>query len=172
MFWKEFALHERGLTEEQAAKSIALAALVAMPIAFASGRFLDAVGRRVGGTVLLGAMAVGVFVAYTAHSPLFLTLGLVVGVVGINTMLTVLNAFTAELFPTEHRAQAFAWSNNLIGRIGYWLSPFGIGLFVDSLGWGAIMRLTPIFPLIAIVLIWVLLPETKGRELEQTAEVR
>jgi putative MFS transporter len=172
MFWKEFALHERGLSEEQAGKSIALAALVAMPIAFASGRFLDAVGRRLGGTILLGAMAVGVFVAYTAESPLFLTLGLVVGVVGINTMLTVLNAFTAELFPTEHRAQAFAWSNNLIGRIGYWLSPFGIGLFVESLGWGGVMRLTAVFPLIAIVLIWLLLPETKGRELEQTAGVR
>lgn len=172
MFWKEFALNERALSEEQAGQAITIAALVAMPLAFASGRFLDSVGRRIGGTVLLGAMAVGVFVAYTATSALWLTVGLVVGVVGLNTMLTVLNAFTAELFPTEHRAQAFAWSNNLIGRVGYWLSPFGIGLFVDSLGWGGVMRLTPIFPLIAIVLIWLLLPETKGRELEQTATVK
>jgi putative MFS transporter len=87
-------------------------------------------------------------------------------------MLTVLNAFTTELFPTEQRAQAFAWSNNLIGRVGYWLSPFAIGLMVDSLGFGPVIRMTAPFPLLAIVLIWLLLPETKGRELEETAVVK
>jgi hypothetical protein len=28
-----------------------------------------------------------------------------------------------------------------------------------------------VFPLVAVVLIWVFLPETRGRELERTAEV-
>jgi putative MFS transporter len=171
MFWKEFALNERGLSEEAASAAIIQSAVLAMLIAFAAGRFLDAVGRRVGGSILIGCMAVGVFIAYTAHDPLFLKLGLFVGMIGINTMLTVLNAFTTELFPTEHRAQAFAWSNNLIGRIGYWLSPFAIGALVDSHGWGSVIRMTAPFPALAIVLIWILLPETKGRELEQTAKV-
>ena len=81
-------------------------------------------------------------------------------------------AYFTELFPTEQRGAAFAWSNNLLGRIGYWLSPFVIGQLVKPLGWGPVLRATAVFPVVAIVLIWVLLPETKGRELESTAEVR
>jgi putative MFS transporter len=172
MFWKEFALNERGLSEEAASGAIVQSAVGSMLIAFFAGRFLDSAGRKLGGSILIGCMAAGVFFAYTVHDPLLLKLALFFGMVGVNTMLTVLNAFTTELFPTEHRAQAFAWSNNLIGRIGYCVSPFVIAPLVDSYGWGDVVRMTAPFPALAIVLIWILLPETKGRELEQTAEVR
>ena len=170
-FWKDFALNERGLSEEAASGAIVQAALIGMAVAFAAGRFLDAVGRKIGGSILIGCMAVGVFAAYTAEGPLALKIALCIGMIGINTMLTVLNTFTTELFPTEHRAAAFAWSNNLIGRIGYWLSPFVIALLVDLRGFGAVVRWTAPFPLLAIVLIWLFLPETNGKELEQSAKL-
>lgn len=168
-FWKEFAVGERGLSDAQVGSSIVLAALVALPAAFAAGPFLDAVGRRLGGSVLLGLLAIGTFGAYTAHSVAALTGFLVLAMIGANTMLTLLNTLTTELFPTEHRGSAFAWSNNLIGRIGYWGSPFVLGPMMDALGWGAVIRWTAVFPLVAVATIWLLLPETKGRELEETA---
>jgi MFS transporter, putative metabolite:H+ symporter len=170
-FWKDFALNERGLSEEAASGAIVQAALVGMAVAFAAGRFLDAVGRKLGGSILIGCMAVGVFAAYTAEDALSLKIALCIGMIGINTMLTVLNTFTTELFPTEQRAAAFAWSNNLIGRIGYWLSPFVIALLVDLRGFGEVVRWTAPFPLLAIVLIWLFLPETNGQELEQSAKL-
>jgi len=84
-------------------------------------------------------------------------------------VLTVLNAFMTELFPTEARGNAMAWSNNLLGRIGYCLSPLAIGELVGQHGWGVPLRLTTVFPLIALGLIFLWLPETNARELEDTS---
>jgi putative MFS transporter len=172
MFWKEFAVGERALSDAAVGGIVAISALASMPVAFAAGYFLDAVGRRVGGTVILGVLATGVLISYTASGKLFLTLGLVLATIGLNTTLTLMNTLTTELFPTEQRGAAFAWSNNLIGRVGNVLSPFAIGKLAESLGWGLVLRSTAIFPVIACALIWLLLPETKGRELEDTAEAR
>ena len=83
----------------------------------------------------------------------------------------MLNTLTTELFPTEHRGIAFAWANNLLGRIGYWAPSICLGPLVSSFGWGPMLRATAVFPLISCLLIWVFLPETRGRELEHTAEV-
>ena len=171
-FWKEFAVHERGLTDGQVGKIIAISALVSLPLAFAAGHFLDAVGRKVGGTVILSLLSVGVVLSYSATSTGFLAAGMIAATIGVQASLTLLNTFTTELFPTEQRGAAFAWSNNLLGRIGYWLSPFVVGQLAKPLGWGAVLRTTAAFPLVAVLLIWILLPETKGRELETTARVR
>jgi putative MFS transporter len=86
-------------------------------------------------------------------------------------VLTVLNTFMTELFPTEVRGNAAAWSNNLIGRVGYCLSPLAIGQVVGQYGWGLPLRVTTIFPLVALGLIFWLLPETNAKELEDTARV-
>ena len=168
-FWKEFAVHARGLSDAQVGNAVKLSALVSMPLAFAAGKMLDVVGRKVGATLIYAATIIGVLGAYTAHSVLALTAFLVFAVLGVNTVLTVLNAFTTELFPTRYRASAFAWSNNVIGRIGYCISPVAIGALVPKFGWGPTLAATTVFPLLALILIWLTLPETRGRELEETA---
>jgi putative MFS transporter len=100
-----------------------------------------------------------------------LTACLVVAVFGVSAVLPVLNAFSTELFPTDLRGDAYGWTNNLIGRIGYVGAPALVGLFVETHGWGGAVRPTAIFPLVALVLILWLLPETANRELEDTARV-
>lgn len=168
-FWKEFAVHERGLTDAQVGGIVAISAGISLPVAFAAGYMLDIVGRKIGAAVILSLLAVGVFGAYTAHERWLLTVSLAAATIGVNCTLTLLNAFTTELFPTSERGAAFAWSNNVIGRLGYWLSPFLVGELVTSFGWGGVLRVTAIFPLLALALIWLLLPETRARELEDTA---
>ena len=168
-FWKEFAVATRGLSDAQVGRAITISALGSMPLAFAAGKLLDVVGRKIGATLIYATTIVGVIGAYTAHSLAALTLFLVFAVLGVNTVLTVLNAFTTELFPTEHRGSAFAWSNNLIGRVGYCLSPVAVGALIPRWGWGPTLAATTIFPLVALLAIWLLLPETNGRELEETA---
>jgi putative MFS transporter len=169
--WKDYALTELRWTEPESAKAMVFAALVSMPIVFFAGKLLDLIGRRAGATVILLATAAGVGGSYTLLGFWPLTVSLTLAVMGINAVLTVLNAFTTELFPTEYRGAAFAWSNNLIGRIGYWVSPFVIGEIALTTGWGPPLRVTAIFPILALGLILWLLPETRARELEETASV-
>jgi putative MFS transporter len=166
-FWKEFALAERGLTHGQTGLIVTAAAVVSMPLVFFAGRLLDAIGRKRGAAVIYTATVLGVLGAYTLSGVGPLMLCMTVGIFGINAVLTVLNAFMTELFPTEVRGNAMAWSNNLIGRLGYCFSPLALGAVVNQVGWGLPMRLTVLFPLVALILIFIWLPETNARELEE-----
>lgn len=168
-FWKEFALKERQLTQGQTGLIVSVAAVVSMPLVFWAGRMLDTIGRRRGAAVIYLCTIAGVLGAYTFWGVLPLLVCMTLGIFGINAVLTVLNTFMTELFPTEVRGNAVAWSNNLIGRLGYCLSPIAIGAVVEQSGWGLPLRLTTLFPLAALVLIFAWLPETKARELEETS---
>jgi putative MFS transporter len=162
---------ERGMSDAQVARAIEIGALASMPLAFATGKLLDVIGRKPGATLIFASTIVGVIGAYSAHGASALTLFLVLAMLGVNTVLTVLNAFTAELFPTEYRGAAFAWSNNLIGRIGYCISPVILTQVSATYHLGPTLAASAVFPLLALVVIWVVLPETSRRELEETAQL-
>ena len=169
-FWKEFAVHERGFTDAEVGMAIVIAAVVSMPMVFASGWLLDRVGRRRGSIVIFGVGALGVLGSYTLYAPWALTASLVLGIFSASAYLPVLNTYTTELFPTEYRGAAFAWSNNLLGRVSYVLSPVIVGVIAEAVsGFGPVVAATSVFPIITIVMIYALLPETKARELEDTA---
>lgn len=171
-YWKDFALTERALTEKQAGLSIAIASVVAVPLVFLSGKMLDVIGRRPGAAIVLLASAAGAFFSYTLHGQWPLTFALIFGVFGVSAYLPVLNAYTTELFPTELRSDAFAWANNLLGRITYVLSPLVVGHFAKESGsWSGPVQVTAAFPILALILLLWLLPETKARELEDTASL-
>ncbi|WP_438042360.1 MFS transporter [Sorangium sp. So ce128] len=170
-FWKTFALRERGLSDAEVGGSITFAALVSMPLIFASGKLLDVVGRRKGAVIIYVLAAAGVLGAYSLGSRGALTAALVFAIFGASGVLPVLNAYMTELFPTHLRSDAIAWSNNLLGRIGYMLSPIAVGFAAEEIGWGPAVSATALFPLVALALILWLLPETRGKELEETARV-
>lgn len=171
VFWKDFAVNERGLSDGQVGTSITIAAIVSAPLIFYAGKLCDVIGRKPGALVIFILSAAGVFFAYTLHGQWLLTVPLVFALFGVSGVLPVLNAFTTELFPTHLRGDAFAWSNNLIGRIGYVIAPAVIGVAAEDVGWGPAVRTTAFLPIVAVILIWVMLPETKARELEETASL-
>lgn len=168
-FWKEFAVSERGLTDAAVGAALSLAAIGAMPLVFLSGKLLDVAGRRGGGAVIFVAGAVGVALAYTLTGSAPLTAALVFGIFGTNAALLVLNTYTTELFPTEVRADAFALANSALGRVGYVLSPIAVGVAAGTYGWGRAVAATSLGMIAALVLILLVLPETRGRELEDTS---
>ena len=170
-FWKDFAVTERGFTDADVGIAITVAALVAMPLVFVVGRVMDSWGRRPTAAVVFSLGAVGTWGCYTLEGKWPLTAALMLGIFASSAYLPVLNALTTELFPTDIRADGFAWSNNLIGRAGYVVSPLVIGHLASTLGWGPVIRSTVVFPLMTIVLIYWLLPETKHRSLEETASI-
>lgn len=168
-FWKEFAMSERGYSDAGVAAALTSAAVLSMPMVFLSGKLLDVIGRRMGALLIFSITALGVFLSYTLHSGVAMTAALTLGIFGSSAVLPVLNAYTTELFPTELRGDAFAWANNLFGRIGYVVSPIACAHAATAVGWGPAVAATAIFPLLALALIFWLLPETKGRELEETS---
>lgn len=170
-YWKEFAVGERGMTDGEVGLSITIAALCSMPLVFYSGRLLDVMGRKRGGAIIFVLGTLGILGSYTLYGRVELTVALVFGVFGVSAMMPVLNAFTTELFPTELRADAFAWSNNMLGRIGYIITPMVVGHFAGTYGYGPSVAVTTAFPSLALLLIFILMPETRGRELEETAAV-
>ena len=166
-FWKEHMVSDLGWSAGDVARSLTFAALVSMPFVFATGRLLDAIGRRRGAVVIYLVTAVGVWGAYgidatpQAHWPI--TASLTFAIFGVSGVLVVLNAFTTELVPTALRADALALSNNLIGRIGYVLAPFGVGWVAARSDWGTAVQPTVFFLVAALGAILWLLPETLGR---------
>jgi putative MFS transporter len=168
-FWKDYIVTEKHFTDGEVGAVIAVSAVAALPLVFFAGRFLDSVGRRLAAAVVLVVASLGTFGAYSLESKPSLTVALVLAIFASSTLLPVLSAFTTELFPTEHRADGFAWSNNLIGRIAYVTSPLVLGAFAEKIGWGPSIRATAIFPLIAVVLVYAFFPETNRKALEETA---
>jgi putative MFS transporter len=168
-FFKDYAVSDRGWTDGEVGKAIMIAALGAMPLAFAVGWLLDAIGRKAGAVVIFVVGVGGIVGSYSAESHAVTTAMLVFGVFGATAIPAVLNAFTTELFPTELRGDAFAWANNLLGRIGYVLAPLAVGAAADTTGWGPAVRFTAIFPAIALAIIVLRFPETRRRELEETS---
>lgn len=168
-FWKEFAVAERAFTNADVGRAVSIAALAAMPLLFFVGTLLDHLGRRRGALLVFGVTAFGVFGAYTFESSVALTVCLAISVFGATGVLPVLSSFNTELFPTALRGEAYGWANNGIGRIAHVLSPAVIGVAAGQVGWGPAVASTAILPIIAAVLIFAMLPETAGRELEATS---
>lgn len=170
VFWKEFAVAERGFSDAAVGRAISAAALVSLPLAFAAGAMLDAWGRRAGAAVIYLALAGGVLGAYQLHGVVPLTAALTLALFAVSAQPAVLNAYTTELFPTAVRGEAFGWSNNLLGRIGYVLGPALVGWAAGSVGWGPAVSGTAVFALVALGLVLWWLPETRGQGLEQTSQ--
>jgi putative MFS transporter len=171
VFWKEYAVSEAGFTDGEVAKALAIASLIAMPFIFSIGKLLDAWGRRRSAVLIYCVSAVFVVLAYQLTSFWILTVCLAFAIFAAIALLALLNAFTTELFPTDMRADAFAWSNNLLGRIGYVIAPVLVGKAAENVGWGNSVSTTAISVVVALVLILVWLPETSKKELDETAKI-
>jgi putative MFS transporter len=170
-FWKQHAVEDLHMEDGRVGLLISAAAVVSMPLVFLAGRLLDGLGRRRGSVVIFVLTSLGAFGAYLLEGEAVLFVPVVLAIFGASAVLPALNAFSTELFPTELRSDAFAWSNNLLGRIGYVLAPLAVGLAAEDIGWGPAVAATGVAPLIALFLILRWLPETRGRELEETSKL-
>jgi putative MFS transporter len=170
-FFKSFALAERGWNDAQVGQAITIAAVISLPLLFLVGRMLDRIGRRGGALIVYASLILGCLGAFTLTARAGVTASLVLAVFAQSAVLALLNAYTGELFPTELRGDAFAWVNNLLGRVGYVLSPVLLGAAAETVGWGPSLASTTLFAAGALLCLWRWLPETRGRELEETARV-
>jgi putative MFS transporter len=171
-FWKEFVVTERGFDDHAVGLALTVASLGALPLLASVGRLLDRVGRRPGAVVIYVLTILGVLGAYTLHGRWPLTLALALGIFGASGVLVPLNAWSTELFPTELRSEAYGAANYLMGRTAYVLAPLLAGFAAESVGWGPAVAATTVGPALALGMVLAWMPETGGRELEDTARLR
>jgi MFS family permease len=127
------------------------------------GYISDRLGRRKTYVLYLLAAAVFVLLYAWARAPLLLfLLGPFVAFFGTGHF-SGFGALTAELYPTAIRATAQGFTYNF-GRIASAAAPFIVGSLAQNRSFGAAFVLVAAAYGLAAV-IWVWIPETKGREL-------
>ncbi len=127
------------------------------------GYISDSVGRKKSYVLYLLAAALLVLMYSASHKPLLLFfLGPFVAFFGTGYF-SGFGALTAELYPTRIRATAQGFTYNA-GRIASAVAPLAVGSLAQQQGFGtAFLLASGAFVLAA--LMWLLIPETSGREL-------
>ncbi len=130
------------------------------------GRLADAHGRRIVGAIAVLGGTIGTAVSfYVVGAPLWLanTLGTVVGAASV----PALGVYAAELFPTGRRGMA----NGLLAAMSLFGASLGLlvagNLLDQGVGYGPVMTLLSIGPMIVVVLVAVWFPETAHLTLEE-----
>ena len=158
-----FAQTERGWGSDQIALWFTLAGVMQFASYAAAGWLMDRYGRR---PTVIGYLVL----ASGASAIAYLGVGnwVVLGYFAMSSlggMWAVAQTISAELFPTEVRATAGGVSHNLIGRLGMALGPKAVGFLAATHGTGEAVAMLGVLHLLALPLIVLWLPETRGTEL-------
>ncbi len=161
-----YAQNVLGLSGAVTAAMVVVAGVFGL-VGLLAGRWLaDHVGRRPTGAASMVAMAVsGVFTYSGSHVALLI--GYELGVFAASTFAPAAGAFANELFPTSVRASVAGW--NIAASV--------LGAVLGLLAFGAIAQVGTRFdglraatvtfiPALAATVLFLKLPETKGREPE------
>ena len=126
-----------------------------------AGFAMDRIGRRAAASLYFFVAGAATVVCYQASGggPILAGYFALVGLGGIWAIVTT---WTAELFPTELRATASGFANNLVGRFGLVFGPIVTGLLGGALVSTAdAVSLLALVPLLGIPIAWSL-PETNA----------
>ncbi|MDP2915058.1 MAG: MFS transporter [Candidatus Aminicenantes bacterium] len=128
------------------------------------GYFSDIIGRKKTYIIYFTAAAVFIFIyAHLSHPLLLFILGPFVAFFGTGGF-SGFGALTAELYPTRFRATLQGTTYNL-GRIGSAVAPLAIGSLAQQKGFGTAFLLAS-GAFVAAAVMWIWIPETRGKALE------
>ena len=130
-----------------------------------AGRWLaDRAGRRLTGALAMVAVAVLAIWTYTG-SPLALVAGYILGVFAASVFAPAAGSLVNELFPTSVRASAAGWSL-AAGVLGAVTGLVAFGAVAGAGHRFATAGLVTFVPAALLMVLFWLLPETRGREPE------
>lgn len=160
-FFSQHVVNDLSWTPGMVSLALVIQTLAGMLIITLNGRLLDKVGRKKGAIIIIaiGSFSAAAQFLATGFAPVVVLGCLSTGFT--NSFLIVGSTITNELFPTEIRANATAWTNNILGRLGQVLVPTFIGTLSVAIGLSHAVAVAVLLPLIAAVLIGVFIPETK-----------
>jgi putative MFS transporter len=170
-FALDFLQTDRGQSASTAAAMLVLAGLPGIPIMVAAGGLSDRYGRRMvacGFAAMSMIGGAGFFWLPASWGVPALLPCMSLTLVGSMASFPVVQTYTAELFPTALRGSASSWSSSA-GVLGRTASLGLAAVLLTQLSQSATATLLGIGPLVALVLIATLFPDTHGRELEETS---
>jgi len=167
-FFSLLAIRDHHWTTGQVSLAIIIAYLMGSAGSMLSGWAMDRLGRRVTTVVFYLLAAVSMGIMFGSHLHGSLRFGIVATMFAYQAARTATSALSAELFPTEIRASGYSITVQVLGQLGWTLSPLVVGLLAGRLGGlanaASFFALGPVLGSIAII-AWV--PETRGRTLEE-----
>ncbi len=167
LFFTLYVVQERGWSPAD----LALIAPIGLAGAFlgylGAGMLMDLVGRRWTLTLYMVALGGLTQLCYTAHG-WWAVAAAFLGIQASTGVWVIAYTLNSELFPTHLRAAANGWCHNLIARWGVVIAPLVLGAM--TAGFGAIgpaATLLGFVAYLAIPVVWLLLPETRGQQLSK-----
>ena len=154
-------LHQRGIVTAGMVVGAGVAGLVGL----LAGRWLaDRVGRRLTGALAMVALALFATLTYTGSAPALLV-GYILGVFAGSVFAPAAGSLISELFPTSVRASVAGWSL-ASGVLGAVVGLVLFGAVADVGNRFAVAGLVTFLPAAFVMVLFALLPETRGREPE------
>lgn len=129
------------------------------------GRYLaDHLGRRPTAAIAMSAMAVLGVLTYSGTT-IAVLVGYVLGVLAASTIAPAAGSFVNELFPTSVRASVAGWQV-AVGVLGASVGLLAFGAIADVGNRFGVAAAVTFLPALSGLLLLIVLPETRGRELE------
>jgi MFS family permease len=167
-FFSLYAKRDHHWKSSQIGIAIVLAYLMGTVGTLLCGYLLDRIGRRVTAALFFLASAFSMFQLFRTetHGPMLLAL--MATMFAYQGARTANSALSSELFPTGARATGYCLTVQVLGQLGWMLSPLAVGALSAPLGGlGKAASLFAAGPLVGIVLILTMVPETRGKTLEE-----
>jgi MFS family permease len=154
-------LHQRGIVTAAMVVGAGAAGLVGL----LAGRWLaDRVGRRLTGAMAMVTVAVFAILTYSGSAPALLV-GYILGVFAASVFAPAAGALVNELFPTSVRASVAGWSL-ASGVLGAVTGLVVFGAVAEADHQFAVAGLVTFLPAALVMVLFWLLPETRGEEPE------
>jgi MFS family permease len=154
-------LHQRGIVTAAMVVGAGAAGLAGL----LAGRWLaDRVGRRLTGALAMVAVALLATVTYLGSAPALLA-GYILGVFAASVFAPAAGSLVNELFPTSVRASVAGWAL-AAGVLGAVTGLVVFGAVAEADHSFAVAGLVTFWPAALVMVLFWLLPETRGREPE------
>jgi len=167
-FFSLYAKRDHHWKSSQIGTAIVIAYLMGTLGTLLCGYLLDRIGRRFTTALFFLGSAIAMFELFRTESHGAMLLALMATMFAYQGARTANSALSSELFPTDARATGYCLTVQVLGQLGWMLSPLAVGALSAPLGGlGNAASLFAAGPLVGIVLILALVPETRGKTLEE-----
>jgi len=167
-FFSLYTRRDHSWTSQQVALVLILAYFMGSVGSMLSGLMMDRLGRKFTTSFFYAMSAGAMYFLFTSDSFAAIVAGEVVTMFAYQAARTATSALSTELFPTAIRATGYNLCVQVIGQVCWMVSPVVIGVLSGPLGGlGNASSIFAIGPLIGIVVVMFLIPETRGKTLEE-----
>ena len=167
-YFSLYARRDNHWTAPEVATAFILAYMAGTVGSMLAGFLMDRVGRRFTTAAFYIGAGASMFVLFQSSDYTTMLVFEMLTMFAYQAARTATSALSAELFPTEIRASGYSLCVQVVGQIGWALSPVVIGLLSGPMGGlGNAASMLAFGPVIGVVLVFTMVPETRGRTLEE-----